>query len=221
MVLLVIEGTDGSGKATQVELLKQHLTKEGHNVETVAFPRHGNKSAALVDQYLNGEFGDAKTVGPYRGSIFYAIDRYAASFEIRKWLAEGKVVICDRYVSANMGHQAGKISDPKERKKLIDWLENLEYGVFDLPKPDKTILLFMPPEIGQQLIEKKAQRDYIAKGNKDIHEADITHLKEAANAFREVAQDKRWDIIDCAPNSRLLSKEAIHEMVYSTIKQIL
>jgi thymidylate kinase len=113
--LIVIEGTDGSGKSTQTKLLETSLIQMGHSVKCFDFPRYGEGSAALVKDYLNCKFGSAEEVGPFAGSIFYAVDRYAASFEIKKALVEGQVVLCNRYVSANMGHQAGKIKDPAER----------------------------------------------------------------------------------------------------------
>jgi dTMP kinase len=104
--LIVIDGTDGSGKKTQIALLEKHLKEQGYEVEKIDFPQYGHKSAGLVEEYLNGDYGQANEVTPYQGSLFYALDRYAASFTMKKWLAEGKVVLCDRYVSANMGHQA-------------------------------------------------------------------------------------------------------------------
>src|SRR4030042_160135 len=119
--LIVIEGTDGSGKATQTELLAKYLSEKGHEVKCFDFPRYGQRSAAMVEDYLNGKFGTAEEVGPFRGSLFYAIDRYAASFEIKQWLDEGKVAISNQYVSANMGHQTGKIKEPEQRETFLGW----------------------------------------------------------------------------------------------------
>ena len=158
---IIIDGTDGSGKATQTKLLVERLKNEKHQVEMIDFPQYGQKSAGLVEEYLNGKYGSAQEVGPYRASIFYACDRYAASGQIKKWLTDGKIIICNRYVSSNMGHQAGKIADLKERDKFLEWLFELEYNLFGIPKPDVNILLFMPPEIGQELVDQKGHRDYI------------------------------------------------------------
>jgi len=218
--LIVIDGTDGSGKATQTKLLVEMLKKEGKQVEYVDFPRYGQKSAALVEEYLNGKFGIADEVGPYRASIFYAVDRYAASFELKKWLSEGKIVIANRYVSSNMGHQAGKIKDKKERKKFLKWLEELEYNIFGIPRPDINVLLYIPPEIGQKLVEQKGHRDYIGD-KKDIHEADIQHLKNAAEAYKYVAKRYKWIIIDCAPKNKLKTIEEIHEILWNKIKELI
>ncbi|MEK7097993.1 MAG: thymidylate kinase, partial [Patescibacteria group bacterium] len=129
---IVIDGTDGSGKTTQLGLLAERLKNLGHLVEIADFPQYNTKSAGLVEEYLSGKYGSADEVGPYRASIFYACDRYDASFKIRKWLEEGKIVISNRYVTANMGHQGGKIDGEKERKEYFDWLYNLEYETFSI-----------------------------------------------------------------------------------------
>lgn len=162
---IVIDGTDGSGKATQMKLLVKELRKKGYKVEVFDFPQYGKKSAGLVEEYLNGKYGSAQDVGPYRGSIFYACDRYAASFKIRKFLEEGKIVISNRYVTANMGHQGGKIKNPKERKRYFNWLYDLEYRIFEIPKPDLNIILHVDAAIAQKLVDNKGVRNYI-KGNK-------------------------------------------------------
>ncbi|MCG2690438.1 thymidylate kinase, partial [Candidatus Parcubacteria bacterium] len=121
-MFIVFEGIDGSGKATQTNLLFDYFKKQGKEVVKIDFPQHGEKSSGLVDEYLTGKYGKANEVGPYIASIFYACDRYDASFKIRKWLEEGKVVIADRYLASNIGHQGGKIKDEKQREAYLDWL---------------------------------------------------------------------------------------------------
>ena len=217
---IVIDGTDGSGKATQTKLLVEKLKQQGYGVEVADFPQYGQKSAALVEEYLNGKFGSAKEVGPYRGSIFYAVDRYAAAPKIRKWIEQGKIVVSNRYVSANMGHQTGKIKNIVEREKFLEWLEDLEFNIFGIPRPDVNILLFMPPELGQQLVDKKEKRSYTDK-KRDIHEADIDHLKEAADAFKYVAEKYNWPVIVCAENKQIKSIEEIHSIVWNKVKEFL
>lgn len=217
--LIVIDGTDGSGKATQTKLLVEKLKKEGLQVEIADFPQYGEKSASMVEDYLNGKFGTSEEVGPYRASIFYACDRYAASLKIKKWLNEGKIVISNRYVSSNMGHQAGKIKEKEEKDKFLDWLLNLEFNIFDIPEPDINILLYMPPEIGQKLVDKKGHRDYVNGEKRDIHEADLNHLKDAAEAYKYVSLKYGWVIIDCAPNNELMPIEEIGEILYNKIKE--
>ncbi|MGE0793299.1 MAG: dTMP kinase [Candidatus Woesearchaeota archaeon] len=217
---IVICGTDGSGKGTQTNLLVERLKKENKDVVMVDFPRYGERSSVFVEDYLNGKFGTAKEVGPYRGSIFYALDRYAASFEMKKQLAEGKFIIANRYVSANKGHQLGKIKYNDERDKYLEWLNNLEYGIFEIPKEDVNILLYVPPEIGQKLVDKKSARSY-TESKRDIHEADLEHLKEAADAYMYVAKKENWIIIDCTKDGELLSIEEIHKMIYEKVKELL
>lgn len=158
--LIVIEGTDGSGKATQVEILRKYYIDQSKDVFVVDFPQYDKPSSFFVQKYLRGEYGAADEVGTYRGSIFYALDRYDASFEVKQKLAEGWVVIANRYVSANMGHQAGKIEDLKIRDEYLDWLDNLEFNIFNIPRPDITLFLYVPPEIGQKLVDSKKAREY-------------------------------------------------------------
>jgi dTMP kinase len=220
-VFIVIEGTDGSGKTVQTKKLVENLKAADKDVETIEFPQYGQKSAGLVEEYLNGKYGSAEEVGPYRASIFFACDRYDASFKIKKWLEEGKIVIANRYTSANMGHQAGKIKDKEERDKYLEWLENLEFNIFQIPKPDVTILLFMPPKIGQELVDKKGHRDYVGGNKRDIHEADLDHLKNAAEAYKYVAEKYTWLVIDCAPNNELREIEDISKEVFEKIIEII
>jgi dTMP kinase len=219
--LIVIEGTDGSGKETQSRRLLERLAEAGIPTAYFDFPRHGEKPAAMVDNYLNGKYGPAAEVGSKAASVFYAVDRYDASFEIRKNLEEGKIVICNRYVSANMGHQGGKIKDRTARKEYLGWLEDLEYNIFGIPKPDLVVLLYVPYLIGQELVRNKAKRDYIVGSNMDIHEADPSHLKDAAVAFLEVAKEKGWKVIDCAKDGKILPIEEIHKMLWADVQELL
>lgn len=213
--LIVIDGTDGSGKATQTELLVKRLRQEGHQVETIAFPRHGLPSVAGVDAYLRGVFGPAQEVDPRFTSMLYAWDRFVAAPQIREWLKDGKIVIADRYTSANQGHQAGKISDHGERDEFLGWLDELEYGFFKIPKPDLTVLLYVPPEVSQQLA---VQRGAVTGQGTDIHEADADHLQKASEAFRYVAEKYRWPIVECAPHGQLLTINQVHQLLWDQVK---
>ncbi len=215
---VVIEGTDGSGKGTQVALLAESLKANNVPYEIADFPQYENFSSAFVAKYLRGEYGTANEVGPYRGSIFYAVDRYDKSFDIRRWLGEGKIVVSNRYVSANMGHQTGKIVGKKKRDEFLSWLENLEYKIFNIPKPDLTILLYMPPEIGQKLVDQKAKRDYTKGKKRDIHEADLDHLKKASQAYLYVAKKYGWKVIKCVEKGVILSREEIHKKILDLVK---
>lgn len=218
--LIVIEGTDGSGKGTQSKRLLQKLEQVGFETAYADFPQYGLKSAGLVENYLTGKYGSAEAVDPKVASVFYAVDRYDASFGIRKNLEAGRIVICNRYISANMGHQGGKIHDPAKREEYLAWLEDLEYNFFKIPKPDLTILLLVPYETAQKLLTHKGHREYIGGLKKDIHEANAAHLKDTATAFAMIAKEKGWTVIDCTKDGKLMSIEEIHEAVWNAVSPV-
>ena len=225
---IVFEGIDGSGKNTQTRLLLDHFRKEGSDVITYDFPQYGAKSAGLLEEYLNGRYGSADEVGPYRASIFYACDRYDASFKIKKWLKQGKILVCDRYLASNIGHQGGKIQNKRERKKFIKWLYDLEYGIFGIPKPDITFILKTSPEFSRKLSpqitdkeKKKKRKAYLGNRKRDIHEDDLVHLENSLHSYLEAAKEFPNDfrIIECIENEKLLSPEVIHQKVWKGIKR--
>lgn len=228
--LIVFEGLDGSGKSTQSNLLVKHLEKKGYKTAKIDFPQYGTKSAGLVEEYLNGKYGSSEAVGPYRASIFFACDRYDASFKIRQWLEGGKVVVADRYMASNIGHQGGKIKNKKERKKWLKWLYELEYGIFEIPKPDICFILKTSPEIAKKMApkisepEKKAKRKaYLGKKKRDIHEKDLVHLKNALNSYLEAAKEFPEDfiVIECVKNNTLLPPKIIHQKIWKFVEKIL
>jgi dTMP kinase len=217
---IVIDGTDGSGKATQTNLLVEELKLSGYNVEITDFPQYGTKSAGIIEEYLNGKYGQ---VGPEAASIFYAIDRFDASFKIRNWLAEGKVVVSNRYVTANAGHQGGKIADDLERVKFFRWLDNLEYNIFGIPKPDLNIILHMSAEVAQSLVDKKSAdvRKYAEGKKRDLHEADLKHLKNAEKVYLEIAKlFPNTKLVECEKEGQLLSPEQVHNKVWELVRRI-
>ncbi|TSC68185.1 MAG: dTMP kinase [Parcubacteria group bacterium Gr01-1014_72] len=160
-------------------------------------------------------------MGPKRASIFYALDRYEKSLEIREWLAQGRVVISNRYVSSNMGHQAGNIRDAKKRAAFLKWLIELEYGIFGIPKPDVTILLYVDPAAAQKFVDKKMARAYTKGRKRDMLEADIRHLQNAAEAFRAVAKKYRWTVIDCMRGEEVITIPEVEKLVYGAARKIL
>lgn len=219
---IVVDGTDGSGKKTQTEILIKRLKEEGYDVFEADFPQYGKKSAGLVEEYLNGKYGEAKEVGPYRASIFYAGDRYDASFEIDRALGAGKIVISNRYVASNMGHQGGKIKDSKERKEFLGWLDKLEYEIFGIPHPDLNIILHVDAAVAQKLVDGKGHRDYVGGKKRDIHEADINHLRDAESAYIEIADTFHgFSLIKCTRGGSIMSREEISEMVWKKVKEII
>ena len=218
--LIVIEGTDGSGKATQVKLLVKRLKKEKKKVATLAFPQYGKKVAGLIEEYLNNKYGAPSEVSPYAASLFYAMDRFDASYKIRKLLKQGKIVILDRYVDSNVGHQGGKIDDLEERQKFVEWLYDIEYRILNVTKPDVVAILHVPAEIGQKLIEKKSKRQYIKKGKRDAHEADLDHLKSAEASYMWLAEKYKDNhiVVECVENGELLSPEVISDRLYNALQ---
>jgi len=214
--LLVFDGIDGSGKATQIDELVERLENDCHtNIRTTDFPRYDKWSSVLVKAYLTKKFG--KNVNPYISSIFYAIDRFAASFQMHSWLGQGELIISNRYVTASKGHLAGKIKDKKKRIKFLRWLDWLEYGLFDIPKEDINILLNVSAERSQHLVDQKGERDYVRGKARDLHEEDLNHLIYAATSYKQVAADEGWITIDCMKKGELLAPKRIHELVYEAI----
>lgn len=220
--LIVIDGTDGAGKATQAQLLVERLKRLNYQVALIDFPQYGKKSAGAVEEYLNGKYGSAEAVGPYRGSIFYAVDRYDSSFQIRQWLSEGKVVITNRYVTANMGHQGGKIADEAERQKYFNWLYELEYRLFNLPKPDLNLILHVDAAVAQGLVDQKGHRDYVGGQKRDLHEADLAHLRNAEKVYLEIANSfPGFKLIECSREGHLLDREAVSQLVWLEVAPLL
>lgn len=216
---IVIDGIDGSGKKTQFDLLQQHLERNGHAIATADFPQYGQKSAGMVEEYLNGAYGTSEEVGPYAASILYACDRFAASKKIKGWLAEGLTVISNRYVAANMGHQGSKIADPAERTKFFAWNNELEYGIFKIPQPDLTIILHVPAKTAQQLVDQKTTRAYTDK-KRDLHEADLHHLEQAEQTYIEMARTfPNYTLIECAPGGILLPLETVHAKIWEAVSK--
>ena len=158
--LFVIDGTDGSGKQTQMQKLKERFEKEGIDYRAVSFPNYDSPSSSLVKMYLNGDFGkDAQSISPYIASTFYAADRYATfKTGYEEYYNNGGIILADRYTTANMVHQAGKIKDDAERAKFLDWLWNFEFNLYGLPVPTEVIFLNMPLEYSQKLMQNRANK---------------------------------------------------------------
>jgi len=218
---IVIDGTDGSGKTTQLQLLVGKLQSEGYDVEIGDFPQYNTKSAGMVEEYLSGKYGGADDVSPYAASLFYAVDRFDASFKIREWLKQGKVVICNRYVSASFAHQGGKIANALERKLFFNWLSEIEYKIFNIPKPDLYLILHVEAEIAQKMAKDRGREDWKGK-TKDIHEDNLHHLKNAELVYLEIAQSMPdFRLVKCTRNGEIMSREDIHYLVYLYANRIL
>ena len=216
--LFVIDGTDGSGKQTQFDLLKEHLDRDGISYKTVSFPNYDSPSSSLVKMYLSGEFGEnAKDVSPYVASTFYAADRYATfKKELKEYFENGGIILADRYTTANMVHQAGKINDEKEREKFLNWLFDLEFNIYGLPVPSKVFFLNMPPEKVKELI-KDRENKFSHTNKKDIHERDEKHLEESYNAACSLVDKYDWNEIKCVKENKIRTRENIHEEIYKIV----
>ena len=218
--IFVIDGTDGSGKQTQFMKLQERLTKENIEYKTVSFPNYESPSSSLVKMYLSGEFGtDAKKISPYIASTFYAADRFATfKKDYEEYYNNGGIILADRYTTANMVHQAGKIHDEEERKKFLNWLWDYEFNLYGLPIPEKVFFLKMPPEKSLELI-KNRENKFTHNAKKDIHESDEKHLIDSYNAACSVAVDYKWYTIECIKHGNLRTIEDIHEEIFNEIKK--
>jgi len=218
--LFVIDGTDGSGKQTQFNKLKERLEAEGVNLKVVSFPNYEHESSSLVKMYLRGEFGqNAQEVSPYIASTFYAADRYATfKTEYEEFYKNGGIILADRYTTANMVHQAGKIKDKAEREKFLAWLWDFEFNLYGLPVPTKAFFLNMPTEYAIKLMETRENK-FTHEAKKDIHERDKNHLLDAYNAACDLVQKYDWHEVKCVKGNEIRTIEDIHEEIYQEIKK--
>ena len=218
--LFVIDGTDGSGKQTQFQKLQERLDKEGIEYKTVSFPNYDSPSSSLVKMYLSGEFGEnAKDVSPYIASTFYAADRYATyKKDLEEYYNNGGLILADRYTTANIVHQAGKISDEKEREKFLNWLWDFEFNLYGLPVPTEAFFLNMPPEYAFKLMENRKNK-FTHEDKKDIHERDKNHIIDSYNAACSLVDKYNWYEVKCVKEDKLRTIEDIHEEIYKEIKK--
>lgn len=215
-MFVVIDWLDGSWKATQVYMIEKRLKEMWKTVKVLDYPRYWEKSAFAVEKYLNWEYWN--DVWAKKASIFYAIDRFDDSFNIRKYLKEYDYIISNRYTTANMIHQAWKIKDKKERENFLNWLDDLEFNILDIPRPDKVIFLNVTPQTSQKLVLKKEARKYIKWWKKmDLHEADEQHLENAWKAALDVAEKYKWTKIDCEKNWEMKTIEEINKEILDNI----
>ncbi|MEK7136201.1 MAG: thymidylate kinase [Patescibacteria group bacterium] len=221
--LIAIDGIDGSGKATQVKLLAERLKKEGFKVKAIDFPRYyDNFFGKLIGEYLSGLYGDFTEVDPRIGSLLYAADRFESSKDIKKWLDDGYIVLSDRYTSANEIHQGGKIFNQQARREFLVWLEKMEYGVFNIPKPDLTILLDVPFEVSKHWLENKITRrskKYL-KGRRDVAEDNLRYLKTSRECSLWLAiHNKTWAKIECCKGMVCMSPDEVGQKVFEIVKK--
>ncbi len=213
--LIVIEGLDGSGKATQAKRLTEALVEKGIPVREVSFPDYGSDSSALVRMYLSGQFGtDPQDVNAYAASSFFAVDRFASyKKDWHRDYARG-VVIADRYTTSNAVHQCSKL--PKEQwEDFLNWLFDFEYKKLGIPAPDRVIYLNVDPAVSQALMTARYRGD---ENKKDIHERDIAYLRHSREAAAYCAEKLGWETVDCCRDGQMRSIEDIHKDVIKLLE---
>jgi len=217
--LIVIEGTDGSGKSTQFRLMSEHLEKDGITFKHLVFPRYTEESSALIRMYLGGQFGTKPSdVNAYAASSFYAVDRYASyKMDWGKWYEDGGLVLSDRYTTSNAVHQASK-EKGEDRDRFLQWLYDFEYEKLGLPRPDLTIYLDVPTDYTEKLLR---HREADTNTKADIHEKDMQYLATCRETGRAAAAYYGWTVINCVKDGAMRTMEDIHEEIYAAVKQCL
>ena len=214
---IVLEGIDGSGKRTQLDLLARAFASRGVAFAEVGFPNYQGFFGKLVAQFLNGEFGALEAVDPHFSALLYAGDRLESKPAIESALAGGKTVLADRYIGSNLAHQGARVPREK-REEFLGWLKRLEYEIYGLPAEDLVLYLRVPVAEAHRLVGQKASRSYTSKRH-DIQEADLAHLEAASQVYDELSRQPNWGRIECwdAAAHGLRSPEAIHKEIVATI----
>ena len=217
--LIVIEGTDGSGKSTQFRLLTSRLEQEQVAFQKLVFPRYSEPSSALIRMYLGGEFGTSpNSVNAYAASTFYAVDRYASyKMDWGQWYENGGLVVSDRYTTSNAVHQASKEPEEK-RKEFLSWLYDLEYGKLGLPRPDLILYLDVPTDFTETMMRRREQDTHT---HADIHEQDLNYLAACRQSGKAAAEFYGWKVIQCVRDGKMRTIEDIHEEIYRLVRQCL
>lgn len=217
--LIVIEGTDGSGKSTQFRLMSEHLAKDNIPFKHIVFPRYSEDSSALIRMYLGGQFGNKPTdVNAYTASTFFAVDRFASyKMDWGNWYEEGGLVLSDRYTTSNAVHQASKES-AEAREPFLHWLYDFEYNKLGLPQPDLVIYLDVPTDFTEKLLR---HREADTNTKADIHEQDMKYLATCREVGRNAANYYGWTVISCVKDGVMRSIEDIHEEIYRYVRHCL
>lgn len=217
-VFITIEGTEGSGKSTQSKLLAERLTAAGYEVAIFDFPRYDEPSSYFLKEYLNGHYGDPEEVGPYTGSLFFALDRYQAASQIREALEEGKIVLANRFTASSMVHHGTNFHHAEERRGYFMWVENLEFVMLRIPRPNMNIVLSMPPEITRNLLIN--QSPYNHQANKPTTlDPDLSYLQRSKDVYDDICKlfPKDFTQIECVREGKLLSITAINSLVWDKL----
>lgn len=213
--LIVLEGIDGSGKRTQLEMLTRIFAERQIACEQISFPNYSGFFGKMAGRFLNGEFGPLEAVDPHFSALLYAGDRLQSKPAMEAVLASGKMLLADRYVGSNLAHQGARLSSDK-RGEFLGWLRELEYQVYGLPAEDLVIYLRVPVDEAHRLIGEKAARDYTSR-TRDLQEASRAHLAAAADVYDELARQPNWVKIECTESRALRSPAAINEEIVSAV----
>ena len=217
--LIVIEGTDGSGKSTQLKMLTDHLTQDQVEFKKIVFPRYSEESSALIRMYLGGQFGgNPNDVSAYAASTFYGVDRFASyKMDWGSYYENGGLVVSDRYTTSNAVHQTSK--EPAEKQAdFLNWLYDFEYSKLSLPKPDLVICLDMPTELSLQLMR---QREENTNTTADIHEKNAEYLAACRKTAGNAAKFYGWQVVSCAKDGKIRTAEDIHEEIFGYVRALL
>ena len=219
--LIAIEGIDGSGKRTQVELLQKALVANRHAVYSTGFPQYDSWFGKMVGQFLNGDFGALETVDPHFSALLYAGDRFEAKFRLETALNQGKIVLADRYIGSNLAHQTARAS-AADRPAFISWIEHLEYNIYNLPRETLVLYLQVPPRQAQQLVARKSTRSYTTV-KQDLQEASLRHLEDAAAMYDQLSRRPNWTTIPCYDETRggMRPQNQIAEEILAAVLQVL
>jgi dTMP kinase len=219
--LIAIEGIDGSGKRTQVELLASALRSRGLAVYSTGFPQYDSWFGKMVGQFLNGELGSLENVDPHFTAMLYAGDRFEAKSKLESALHNGQIVLADRYIASNLAHQTARVS-PDKRSAFLDWIEHLEYSIYGLPRESLVLYLRVPAREAQKLVAQKSARNYTS-AQTDLLEASLRHLEDAAAMYDSLARRPSWATIDCfhATRSAMRAPEEIGKEVLAAVETVL
>ena len=219
--LIVIDGLDGSGKKTQLDLLVEYCRKQKIKTATVDFPQYYKTFfGRLVGRYLNGEFGDVEETSPYLTGLTFAGDRWQAKPNMLKALKQEKLFLANRYTSSSAAFMAGKFKSKLKQDRFIDWIYKLEQEVYGCPREDFVIYLSVPVSVGQKLVMKKGKRKYTGRKQKlDIHEKNLVYMERVKQIYlRMIKKRNNWFFVDCMKGRKLLSSEEIHQIILDILK---
>ncbi len=219
--LIAIEGIDGSGKRTQLELLEKALAARGLRTYSTGFPQYDSWFGKMVGQFLNGDLGDLESVDPHFTALLYAGDRFEAKPRLAAALDEGRIVLADRYIASNLAHQTARVPAEK-RGEFLAWIEHLEYTIYGLPREDLVLYLRVPPTEAQKLVAKKSVRSYTT-AKQDILEASLRHLEKATEMYDLLSRRASWATVECFDSSRhaMRPPEAIAADVLAAVEPLL